>query len=244
MRPLPFLATVTGGLALALPAAAPAASVPVTVTPQTTMPILFPGTTVIFGHRIDQGAPVPAGAAALQVSFPQSAGQFETFSVTCPAGLGSADGAPGAGTDAPGIGLASPYGERTTQFRFDEAVPANSADFYVLCLPIVNASTKRLAARKAPVAFPAPNPGFSKPLAKGATLRADQILLKTTLTGLKKGEAALATVSCPGRLVATYGAITGKGFGGVYEGDTFNIQQPSRSGSATLYTVCQAPAVF
>ena len=244
MRPLMLLAAVTAALALALPAVAPAAGVPVTITPQTTMPILFPGTTLIFGHRIDQGAPVPAGAAALQVSFPQAAAQFETFSVTCPAGLGSADGAPGAGTNAPGIGLSSPYGEGTTQFRFDEDVAANSANFYVLCLPIADASTKRLTARKAPVRFPAPNPGFSKPLAKGATLRADQVLLKTTLTGLTKGEAALATVTCPGRLVPAYGAIASKGFGGIYGGDTFNIQQPPRSGSATLYTICQAPAVF
>lgn len=243
MRSIPLL-LATAALALTVGSTASAASVPVTVTPQATMPILFPGTTLIFGHRVDQGAPIPSGAAALAVTFPQAAGQFETFSVTCPAGTGSADGAPGAGTNGPGIALASPYGEQTTQFRFDAAAPAGSPEFYVLCLPIAKASTKRLSARKAPIAFPAPNPGFSKPMRKGATLRADQVLLQTTLTGLTKGQAALATVTCPGRLVPTYGAIASKGFHGIYGGDTFNVQEAPRGGSATLYTVCQAPAVF
>jgi hypothetical protein len=246
MRPVLRTSLLLGTLmaAIAAPAAAGAATVPTTVSPEATMPILFPGTVLIFGHRIDQGAPVPPGATALKIGFPQGAGTFETFSVTCPAGSGAADGAPGEGTPGPGIGLGSPYGERTTQFRFDGPAAAGSIDFYVLCLPVARGTTKRLAARRAPLAFPSPTPGFVKPLPKGRALRADQVLLKTTLTGLKRGQAALATVTCPGRLVPSYGAIASKGFGGVYEGDTFNIQVAPRSGSATLYTICQAPAVF
>jgi hypothetical protein len=244
MRPVLLAALVACCLAAAVPAAATAGTVPTNVTPLTTMPILFPGTQDIFGHRVDQGAPIPSGAAALKISFPQAAGQWETFTVTCPAGLGSVDGAGGAGVTGPGIGLASAYGGRTTTFRFGLAAAAGSTDFYVLCVPIAAATTKRLSARRTPVAFPSTAPGVVKPVAKGATLRADQYLLRTTLTGLKRGQAALATVTCPRRTVAAYGAIASKGFGGIYEGDTFTLHETPRGGRATLYTICQAPAVF
>jgi hypothetical protein len=246
MRPVLLTSLALAGLLAAASPAVAASNVETTVTTLTapqTMPILFAGSADIYGHRVDQGAPIPAGSAALKVSFTPQAKQDTLVSATCPAGSGAADMGEGAGVPPMGGGFASPFGENVTQFRFEPPAPSGVVDLYVLCLPIAKGTSKVVASHSAPVTFRSGDPSL-KTIKKGAHLKANQTLLRTTLTGLTKGQAALTVVTCPKRLVAFYGAFATKGFSGMISSDTFGIQPPARSGSATLYTVCQAPIGF
>jgi hypothetical protein len=238
------LATVGIGAAVASPASAATnvATGVTTLTPPQTMPILFAGTKVMYGKRIDQGAPIPPGSAVLKISLQPLAGHqgAALFTATCPDGMGAMDYGVPPGTNTPAGGFDAPLGVHSMQFRlvppFNQTEPI---DVYMLCMQGVSNLITQAKSKIAPVTFP--SSGLEKGLKRGQHLRPGQVVMKNSLVGIKEGQAFWASTACPKRYQPVLGASATTGIKALLEGDIFSIlPEHQRTFRATVYTVCEA----
>jgi hypothetical protein len=242
---LSLLATV-GVLAAVAGAASAATNVTTqvaTLTAPQTMPILFGGTKVMYGKRVDQGDPIPAGSAVVKITVQPLAGQTgpALFTASCPDGMGAMDYGVPAGTNTPGGGFDAPLGTHEMQFRlFPPFTRATGpTDVYMLCMQAVSNLVTRAKSTIAPVTFP--SSGAEQGIKRGQHLRRGQIVMKNSLVGIKQGQAMWSGTSCPKRYQPVLGASATTGVKALLEGDVFNILPVhERTFRATVYTVCEA----
>jgi hypothetical protein len=233
MRHLVAVLSVIAAWLTACAAASAATNVQVqtsTATAPATMPILFAGTQAIYGHRVDEGDPIPAGTAVVTATFTAAASGPTLFTLPCPSGTAATDF--GERSIVMAGGFDAPLGERVMQMRF---FPPRSGPLaapqtvHMLCQPLLSPSTRNLGHRDAPVTFPNNIP-FSSRVAKGSRLRRGQRLMRSTVR-LTKGEAAIMLLRCPKRLAALTAAVATRGVHGMSVGDdAFGIVTPRRSG--------------
>jgi hypothetical protein len=207
------------------------------------MPILFAGTQSIYGHRVGQGDPIPAGSAVVKITVEPLVNQKGDayFTASCPEGTGAIDFGQPAGVGGLGGGFDAPLGMRSMQFRL---VPpftgaAGFSDVFMLCLPGVSNEITQAKSRIAPVTFP--SLGLAKGIKRGAHLRPGQVVMKNQLVGISRGQAMFAGTQCPKRYQPVLGASGTTGVSASLGGDIF-IVKPTKDKTfrATLYTVCQA----
>ena len=248
MRKVQLLSLLATVGATAAAAATPAMAVTnvstqvTTLTAPQTMPILFAGTQALYGHRVDQGAPVPAGSAVVRITVEPLAGHKGDvyFTAPCPQGTGAIDFGQPSGIPGLGGGFDAPIGTGAMQFRF--VPPFTGAqgfsDVYMLCLPVVSNLVTQAKSKTAPVTFP--GNGLIKGLKRGTRLRPGQVVMQNRLVGLSRGEAMITTTSCPRRFQPVLGASATTGVKATLAGDVFTIRPTKdRTFRATLYTVCQ-----
>ena len=242
-----LLLFATAGVCAAVAGTASAASnitVQVTtLTPPQAMPILFSGTPVMYGKRVNQGDPIPVGSAVVQITIPPLAGRTGPvlFTASCPNATMAMDYGVPAGVNSPAGGFDAPLGQTTMQFRYvpSFAQQTGPTNVYMLCMQGVSNLVRRLSAKVAPVTFP--TAGLAKGIRRGQPLRPRQLLMKNELVGLKQGQATWAGTSCPKRYQPVLGASATKGVRALLEGDIINIPPVNRAITrATVYTVCEA----
>lgn len=207
------------------------------------MPILFAGTQGLYGHRVGQGDPIPAGSAVVKITVEPLVNQKGDayFTAPCPGPTGAVDFGQPAGVAGLGGGFDAPLGSHTMQFRF---VPpftgaAGFSDVFMLCLPLVSDEVTQAKSRVAPVTFP--SLGLAKGIKRGARLRPGQVVMKNQLVGLNRAESMIALTACPKRYQPVLGASGTTGIKATLAGDAF-VVHPTKDKTfrATLYTVCQA----
>jgi hypothetical protein len=214
-----------------------------TLTAGQPMPILFAGTKDLYGHRVNQGDPIPAGSAVVKVTVEPLVNQKGDafFTAPGPQDTGAIDFGQPAGVPGLGGGFDAPLGMRVMQFRF---VPpftgaAGFSDVFMLCLPGVSNLITQAKSRVAPVTFP--GNGFVKGIKRGAHLRPGQVVMKNQLVGISRGQAMWAGTQCPKRYLPVLGASGTTGVKAMLGGDIFTLQPTKdRTFRATVYTVCQA----
>jgi hypothetical protein len=205
--------------------------------------MLFSGTKVMYGKRVDQGDPIPAGSAVVKITVQPLAGQTgpALFTAACPDGMGAMDYGVPPGTNTPSGGFDAPIGMHAMQFRlFPPFTRATGVtDVYMLCMQAVSNLVKRAKSKIAPVTFPGSD--LEKGIKRGQPLRSGQVVMKNSLVGIKRGQAMWTNTSCPKRYQPVLGASATRGVKVILEGDVFSVLPVhERTFRATLYTVCEA----